>query len=310
MSSFIIWLKLPDRQRIGIDSDKLLLTPENSMPEIVLRSKPQGAPIAGANELVLCGNGYSSEKEALTQGEQLKDVLILALSHSHIGADFGDRAPRGCATDYCLRMLEQGTGKRVLNYVPGVMTFETESAPLILRAQTGIVMTHVQKKFEPAFHRAFQLRTKLRPADRLAFDLFSASFFETSADARLLMLMMAVETLLDPSPRSNEAKLHVDELIRLTKDSPILSKKEKKPIISSLEWLYKESIGQAGRKLADRLGGRRYMNKTAKEFFTYCYGLRSALVHGNLPRPKRDDIDLAAANLESFVGDLLSGPLL
>ena len=165
--SFRIRLKLPDQQRIGIDSDKLLLTPENSMPEIVLRSKPQEAPIAGANELVLCRDGYSSEEEALTQGEQLKDVLILALSHSHIGADFGDRAPRGWATDYCLRMLEQGTGKRILNDVPGVMTFETESSPLTLRAQAGIVMTHVQKKFEPAFHRAFKLLKeiilKIRP---------------------------------------------------------------------------------------------------------------------------------------------------
>lgn len=80
--------------------------------------------------------------------------------------------------------------------------------------------------------------------------------------------------------------------------------------MGSLNWLYKESISQAGRKLADRLTGHNYMDMDAKKFFTYCYGLRSKLVHGSVPRPTREEVDLASVDLESFVGDLLSGPLL
>ena len=308
--SFRIRLKLPERQRIGIDSDKWLLTSENSMPEITLRSKQQGSPIAEANELVLCGEGYSSKEEALIQGEQLKDVFILALAHLHIGADFGDWAPRGRATDDCLKMLEQETGKRVLNDVPGVMTFETDSQPLILATQGGIVITHVQKKFEPAFRLAFKLQTRLGKKDQLAFDLFSASFFETSSDARLLMLIMAVETLLHTSPRCKEAQLHIDELIRLTNDSLILSEEEKESLKSSLRDIRNKSIGQARRKLADQLAGRNYMDMESKEFIKHCFKLRNKLVHGGIPRPTRHDVDLAAANLELFVGDLLSVPLL
>ena len=73
--------------------------------------------------------------------------------------------------------------------------------------------------------------------------------------------------------------------------------------------LWRESVGQAGRWLAHTLGKREYMGKTAPAFFSACYELRSRLVHGHMPRPSRDDVDVTAANLELFVGHLLSGPL-
>lgn len=308
--SFRILLKLPDRLRIGIDSEKWLLTPVNSIPEIALRSKKQGSPIKDTKEIVLRGDGYSSEEEARIEGEQLRDVLISAFARLRIGADFGDRTHKGWVYDAGLQMLEQQTGKRVLNDVHGLMTFETEPSPQFVTIQAKAFVTKGQEKFVQALHLAFELRTKLKPEDRLAFDLFSASFFEPSADIRLLMLMMAVETLLNPSPRSKEAKQHIDELIRLTNDSSMLTEKEKQSLTGSLQWLHKESISQAGRKLADRLAGHSYMNLKAKDFFTHCYDLRSKLVHGSVPRPTCNEVDLAAVNLESFVGDLLSGPLL
>ncbi|MGH3004423.1 MAG: hypothetical protein ACRDOS_00665 [Gaiellaceae bacterium] len=45
---------------------------------------------------------------------------------------------------------------------------------------------------------------------QLAFDLYSASFSEESADARFL-LMMAVETLLEPQKRSEAVAAHEGE---------------------------------------------------------------------------------------------------
>lgn len=308
--SFRIRFELPAQLRIGIDSDKWLLTPFNSIPEITLQSKNQGSPIKDVKEIVMRGDGYASEEEARAEGEQLKDVLILAFARLRIGADFGDRAPKGIITNFGLQIFEQNTGKRFLNDIHGLMTFETEPSPHFVACQVNAVITTIQEKFVQAITLAFELRTKLRPEDRLAFDLFSASFSEPSADARLLMLMMAVETLLNPSPRSKDAQQHINELIRLTNDSSILTEKEKQSLTGSLQWLYNESISQAGRKLAGRLDGQSYLNMKAKDFFTYCYDLRSKLVHGYLPRPTREEVGSASAHLESFVGDLLSGPLL
>jgi hypothetical protein len=66
---------------------------------------------------------------------------------------------------------------------------------------------------------------------------------------------------------------------------------------------------QAGRRLAESLGDRRYAEEEPRRFFTRCYDLRSKLVPGYHPRPERGEVDALAATLESFVSDLLAGAL-
>jgi len=71
-----------------------------------------------------------------------------------------------------------------------------------------------------------------------------------------------------------------------------------------------ESINHTGRKLATtRLGSQHYGGKDADSFFSYCYGIRSRLVHGQQPIPDRAEVGSAAASLEVFVSDLLAGEL-
>jgi hypothetical protein len=78
--------------------------------------------------------------------------------------------------------------------------------------------------------------------------------------------------------------------------------------------LRNESINQAGRKLAAKLPAPRfYMKDPATDkteapatFFTNCYGIRSGLAHGNVPRPPQAEVAARAGQLRHFVGDLLS----
>ncbi|HSW00698.1 MAG TPA: hypothetical protein VLI39_11030 [Sedimentisphaerales bacterium] len=121
---------------------------------------------------------------------------------------------------------------------------------------------------------------------------------------------MAIEALLDRSLRSQSAVEHVETMITATEESESLSAEEKQSLLGSLGWLKHESINQAGRKLASgRLGGRKYMEKQAPAFFSYCYGIRSRLVHGEHPLPTQQEIGSVGAQLEVFVSDLLSGDL-
>ncbi|WP_438294182.1 hypothetical protein [Streptomyces sp. HUAS TT7] len=158
--------------------------------------------------------------------------------------------------------------------------------------------------------QAAQLHDPLDGPERLAFDLYSASFFQPSADSRLLMLTMAIETLLDLQPRSDAAKAHVTALIEATEANVDLTRSERESLRGSLKWLRDESIGQAGRRLARTLEPRTYLDKSPAAFFTRCYEMRSALTHGYVPRPSHRDVGLLAASLELFVGDLLAGRLL
>jgi hypothetical protein len=74
------------------------------------------------------------------------------------------------------------------------------------------------------------------------------------------MLMMAVETLIEPARRSDAVRAHVEQLIALTKEAD-LPNAEKDSVVGSLNWLFDESISQAGRRLAARLGSRNYMGE-------------------------------------------------
>lgn len=154
--------------------------------------------------------------------------------------------------------------------------------------------------------KAAELDEPLEQAERLAFDLFSASFFQPSADARLLMLTMAVESLLDLQRRSDAARAHVGDLIAATQLNPDLTEAERNSMCGSLTWLLEESIGQAGRRLAKTLEPRTYDDLRPAAFFDRCYEARSRLVHGRGQRPDRSAVDMLAAHLEIVVGDLLS----
>jgi hypothetical protein len=164
--------------------------------------------------------------------------------------------------------------------------------------------------FEQAFLAAVEAKPQLTDREKLAYSLFNASFFRESADSRFLLLMMAVEALLDPAPRSDTERAHVEWLIQSTRDAA-LSVEARNSMAGALRWLLNESISQAGRRLsADRLGNRTYMDMPASRFFSYCYGLRSALVHGSTPYPTFDTVSIAVGKLEVFVSDLLTVPVL
>jgi hypothetical protein len=308
--SFRIRIKLPQRLRIGIESDRWALTPKGTLPEISLRSKNQGTAISASADLVFRGDGYQSEEQAHSAAEELRDVIIMAFARMRIGADFGDRAPKGWVTEAGLKMLQQDSGhERVLNDVHGLMLFKTDPPAHFANLQADYVLTKGQEKFIESLQVAHGLHHRMPTEHRLAFDLFSASFFKPSADARLLMLMMGVETLLKPDLRSTATQKHVRKLICRTKLNFHLPRGERESLAGSLQLLLRESISQAGRRLSTRLGSQKYLDMSAPKFFTYCYDLRSKIAHGHVPRPNREEVDKAAANLEAFLGDLLSGPL-
>jgi hypothetical protein len=294
--------------RVSIDSPEthLLLTGPNG-EEVRLQPTAADTALKDASDLALRGYGYDDEAEAAAAADRWRGLVQKAFARVNLGADFGDRAPHGHLTKAGLEFF--GTGRRVLNDVHGTLVFECEPPPMFGRVGGRGVVGVTAERLMNALNAAIELGAVMSDRDQVAYDLYSASFSETSADARLAMLMMAVETLIEPQPRSDEVREHVDALIADTQASD-LPDGEIQSIVSSLQWLRDESIGQAGRRLASRLGDRRYVDEQPGRFFTKCYTLRSQLIHGHSPRPTRAEVDSRAAALELFVHDLLSVELL
>lgn len=306
---FRILFRLPPRLRLDIDGNEWPLVAADDDHPILLRSVHDDERIKDADWLVVVGKFFDTEPDALRASRMWHAVLEFAFARVGIAADFGTRAPKGQFTDAGLQLLQQQTGRKVLNEVHGIHMHECEPPPLFARTSINFVVGKGSDKLHEAISVAAASSPQPDPVRSLAFDLYSASFFESSADARLLMLMMGVETLIDLQPRSENAQQHVRKLLRLTEDAP-LPESEIASLKGSLNWLLKESISAAGRRLATTLEPRTYMGKSPRDFFTICYQLRSDLVHGSVPRPAREEVDSTAAHLETFVGNLLSGDLL
>lgn len=303
--------------RIGCKDPELILA--DGPDEIVklVGDHPLGAAqssIDDSGTLSLYGHGYEFVEQASKAGTEWTGHIQGAFARLHLGADFGRRTPQmSHFTTYGLSALFPWMGGRVLNDVAGLLVFESEPRPKgFVSMSVGVV-----KPPRPAADRvraavAYARSQGYDPSstENLAFDLYGASFFEHSPDAKYMMLMMAVETLATQNARTAAGQEHVDRLIEATRASG-LGSDDIASMVGSLGHLKHEFvIGACKRLTLERLGDRIYGGNPAVDYFSDAYELRSKLAHGDEDRPTHNQIDGQLIELKRFVGDLLSGPLL
>jgi hypothetical protein len=275
---------------------------------VVLKTAEGNKPLNEAKHVALLGRPFDTAEEATAAAERWVGRLQKAFARLNVAADFGDRAAQSFLTNAGLDLLKSDNRDRILSDVHGIMVFECEPAPRFGRVEpVQAIVGPGEERLLSTVEKTVDIGAVMTGREQLAYDIYAASAGGGSPDARLVTLMMAVETLIDSAPRTKAVRAHVERLITETKQAG-LPKAEVSSLTGSLQYMLNESIGQAGRKLAARLGDRRYMDgaESPVQFFTKCYNLRSALVHGHDPRPSREIVGGRAAALERFVADLLS----
>lgn len=299
--------RLPQVGKLGFDEPNFPLSGEEDQGPRVWIGSCNDAPLKETDQAALYGEGYESEDHASAAADFWRGALERSLAAVNVGVDFGDGAPRGGISQAFQDELEDRFGHPFLADVHGLVTFPCTPKPVFVGFSGSgfapLAKVHWQRALEAATHEA-----PLTSTERLAYAIYSAAFFVSDEpDARFMMLMMALETLIAQNDRSREVRDHVASLISATRESS-LPDAEKASIEGSLRWMYIESITQAGKRLADTLGTRQYGGREPRQFFVDCYGIRSALAHGHEPRPDRQQVGLMSSQLEHFVGDLLAGP--
>lgn len=292
------------------ESNEIVLPSGGEEFSVRLRAN-QGRAIRDSQQLSLVGTGYATVDDAEVAGSQYQNALMVALAASGVGVDFGHRAPKGFVTQDTLELARQNAGTRVLNDVHGLSVYGTNPPPVFASISANGARGANRDAFFQKFEKVIEAPPNLSEQELLAFTLFNASFFRQTADSRFILLMMAVEALIEPKVRPKKSVALVKQLIEQVRSSG-LDDGERNSIMSSLGWLKKESIGSSGRRLASvRLGSeKKYKDLSPSDFFTKCYNMRSALVHGNRPYPEFSDVGTSAATLEVFVSDLLTAPYL
>lgn len=302
------------RDTVNCFEKALPLSTTESSHQVVLKARDRDKTIEASSSLVLHGTGWHTPEEAECQGNFYANVLARTCARLRLGTDFGDRtAGKSWFTKAGLDTASKQIGHPVLNDIHGLMVYEETSHPKVMFGSlTGAVRRGVQlEQFLSVYDSALNRSRELSKQERAALVLFNSSFFPNSADGRLLLLMMAIEALIEQRPQSDGVVAVIKGFISTVEGAADLKDEEKSYLKSSLGYLKKESIRQAGRRLVKKkLGDRKYRGMSAGDFFDSCYSLRSYLVHGKVPLPTREEVDGTAATLEVMLSHLLSTDLL
>ncbi len=318
MASFTFQIKLMVSRSIAIVSEQQVLElarpSENTV--ITLESLIDKS-IQQASFLRVKGTGYHSEEAAFEAGQTWLRVLMLTLARVRMGTDFSRAKPSAAfiPANYPSASYEgvkEIPERQLVDTTYGIVVYDADK--LTRFAGTGSAIHAIHSVLgENLVRLANNIKERfptINLKEEIAFELFNASFFEVSTRTRFLLLVMAIEALIELTPQSDQAIKHVEFLMLQTKNSLTLSASEKASFTGSLRYMLNKSIGKRGRDyVAQRLGDRQYQGKQAENFFTYCYSLRSELVHEGQTEA---GINMKALVyiLEGFVSDLLCANIL
>lgn len=167
------------------------------------------------------------------------------------------------------------------------------------------------EQFFLVFNTVLVRPREMTARERNAFELFNAGLFQTSVDARFILLMISMEALLIQQKRSQKVSRLVDRLIKEIDTSEEIDEKDLGVLKQGIGQLKRQSIREAGKQLVtDLLIERTYDGMSPTEIFIRCYDLRGRLVHGNQPFPSREEVIGESLRLQRMVSDLLSFDLL
>lgn len=296
------------RVRIDTQDTVLALTnPVRDAETVRLAAVQLDEPITAHQELQVSGKCYESAEAANAAGDRWQGIVEKAFARNKIGADFGRMAPQNFFARSFLDELEAEAGTQVIPDCLGLTVFdfgrgEPRFVKLDVESYPGRLPQHVLASVRSANQKGVRINS---PRERLAYDLYSASFSMPYPDARFILLMMCLETLIDQLPRSQAGLDHVGRMLALTQEAD-LDDAERASLLSAMGPLKKQTVSRAGRQLVKhRLTGKSYRDERPARFFQACYDFRSSLVHGGENRPQRAEVEEYSVHLEVMLTDLL-----
>ncbi len=305
--SYRIQIRFPKDSRLRWEYSSYIISNLDKYNQITICSKKEDDQISNSESLIFTSHGFISDSSAKEEGEKVLDNIIRTFVSLKKGIDYGALGKSFYFTDYGLESIaKQNKIKRLLSGGLGLTVYKTEPKPAFASLNPDVGPLSPIEQFHNKFVEYSQKNESISATLSLAIHLYNSSFFVELPEPRFLLLIMAIEVLIQCEGRDDSAIAHVDKMIEFTCNNHELSKSDRMSMKGSLTWLKSQSIGQAGRELARKvLMGKKYNNMNASKFFTYCYGVRSALVHGNSNSPSVQELKYLATELVNYVSDLI-----
>jgi hypothetical protein len=304
--AFRIRFRIPVGQRIEHDEPELVLR-EGHERRVSIRPLNADLSVKEAREFALRGFGYATAEDATEDGQRWVGAMILGFVAEFLPADFEMRAPRGGFFQGMLDSISAGQEVAAYNDDPGLLVVPEYPPPTFGRMRADVIAGRNANGTVNAIKDAYDAELVPNSRTQLAFEMFSAAenMPPGDTDSRFLMLMIAVEALIDPGDRPVSQVAVIDHLRAHLDSMSGTAVDDANSLRGALGQLKHESIGSAGRRLARSLGERTYLELSPDKFFTRCYTARSNLVHGSVERPEVEIIQSFIGPLRFFVRGLI-----
>ncbi len=306
--NFRVRFNLPNGFRINAEEEKLHLVQLPSGVELILTTGQTGVPIKECSRAVVTGKGFETAEEAQAVAEKVKRVLLFwSVKYRH-GIDLGDGRQRSVATNAGLALLEQEHGCPFRNDIHGIDVFEHQDNLKFVHVGMQATAQKHPRYLVETFQEEIHASRSVSPKQELACELYVSSWFDVSYRSRFITLVTAVEALIEQNEHPEEVAALLNSTNTNLKSLP-LPADVVASISGGLGRLKRQSISQAGRELARALlPNRQFQGKDADKYFSYCYNLRSEILHNGAP-PDGVDMLQVANEAEEFVSALLLASL-
>jgi hypothetical protein len=254
---------------------------------------------AGESPAVIVTSKAFPDRDAAERAlSRLEHALLVTSLQSGYGFSFSERVPPTVITEHGLKAFVPET-VRALQDDLGEVIFETPPPTLFLHVGRPSLTVGVNPSiFLDRLNAALQAAQQVEDRTRTAYELFASSRFENSSRARFLLLVMAVEAMLD---RENRPQTQIDFLVPIVEQVQAMSKSDAAwtLLANGLGELKRESIASAAARQITAV-----VSAEAASDFKKAYGLRSRLVHGG-KRAEPGELNDTSNKLEPTVKALL-----
>ncbi len=302
---FRLRFNFPEGYRIDSNDAKLELFVTEQGERIMLLSGNDKRPIKECASPAIIGEQYSTESKAMAAAEKSKRALLYWAVAHRVGIDFGDGKQRSYATKEGISYFQQKYGCTVRNDIHGIDVYEHIKPLKFVSVNVHPQLGKHAPSLVNVFQHEYSKNRRFTQKQLLACEIYTSSFFDISPRSRFITLVTAIEALLKRTKRATAVQDLIDSWL-LTAGQAIINEPEKASLKGSLKDLRRQSIGQAGCVLAQRLlPCELFDGKSSADFFKYCYKLRSQLVHNGKLGDSSVDLLQLANKMEEFVNKLL-----
>lgn len=262
-----------------------------------------------ARWLQLTGRGYQTEEGARQVGESARELINFLQVERRVDIDLGDNQERGRVGDVLKERIKSSSEKNIEIYdsVHGLAIYPEDPTPIISTSRAEFtVERHWERDLQELLPDLYESDLSLDKRTSLSCSLYGTAQSANSPRAAFLFLVTAIESLLEPSDRSEQAVSLVDRFIEEVEEAG-LDDAERNSLLGSLGQLKTDSITRTGEQLVERhLGETEYNETKAPDFFGECYNIRSELLHRGEPKDESLNVSQLANNLDELVSDLLA----